>query len=220
MHRLVTQFKVTLFANDPDTGESVLHVACHNKSKLRYCIVEKCPDLLRMPDNEGRLPLHIACAQRDIEFVSWLFKCILDKTDSDFYDEITQAIGSIRPRTSSLPQLPSSQSKTSFSGITHQMSLQPASYRPPRRSNLKRMEEVGSIDGESLEVPIEESGSPNSNSEKGLLFRSYSIASSTHSTMQDSMEVDDIDFDEPLSKSPLVVSDVVDLRFFRVSVKG
>ena len=235
--KLLTHFKVTLFANDPNTGETALHIACHNKSKLRYYIVKECSDLLHTLDNEGRTALHIACAQRDIEFISWLFKCILEKTDSDLNDEITQALGSIRPRTSSLPQLPSSQSKTFFTGLPPQQSLMsftPVSYRLLRQSSLKKMDERESIDGESLEATVEGSESSNSTSENGPLFhinRSYSIASSTHSTMQGSLEdvsdlkcdaidVNDIDFDESLPKSPLSVSDIVDLRVFRVSVKG
>ena len=182
-------------------------------------------------DSDGRTPLHNACTQDDTEFVSWLFKCILDKTDTDFYDEIVQALNSSLKRTSSLPRLPSTQSKDVLVGPGRQMnplsSIQPSSFCLPRRS-LKRME---SVDGEELESTLEDS--LQSSSEDGFLFsigrRSHSFTStSSHSTAQDSREAsceseqiavdeDDSDFHE---SSPLSVSDVIDLRFFRISMKG
>ena len=91
-----------------------------------------------------------------------------------------------------------------------------------------------SVDDEGLEMTLEESGSLQSSSEDGFLVsigrqRSHSHTStSSHSTAQNSLEAscetqqnavdeDDVDFHEP---SSLSVSDVIDLRFFRVSMNG
>ena len=92
-----------------------------------------------------------------------------------------------------------------------------------------------SIDDEGLEMTQEESGSLQSSSEDSFLFsigrqrsHSHTSTSSSHSTAQNSLEAscetrqnavdeDNVDFHEP---SSLSVSDVIDLRFFRVSMNG
>ena len=73
---LVERFRV-LFYTRNQQQESLLHLACKSKSNLRYYYVARCPALLTGPDTSGTLPLHIASANNDIEFISWLFKCVL-----------------------------------------------------------------------------------------------------------------------------------------------
>ena len=66
-----------LFYTRNQQQESLLHIACRSKSMLRYYYVTRCPALLTGPDTSGILPLHIASENNDIEFVTWLFKCVL-----------------------------------------------------------------------------------------------------------------------------------------------
>ena len=74
VQRLLETFKATPYANDPDTGETALHVACRAMSPLRFYITTQCPDLLETVDIKGCSPLHDACMQNDVEFLSWLFQ--------------------------------------------------------------------------------------------------------------------------------------------------
>ena len=62
---------------NPTNWETILHTACRLKSALRYVYVLAFPDLLTVPDSNGNRPIHIACQNNDVQFVSWLFKSIL-----------------------------------------------------------------------------------------------------------------------------------------------
>ena len=73
------EFEVNpVFSTDPETAKNVLHFACHNMSQLRFYFASQHKDLLCMPDRLGDSPLHIACANNDVEFVTWLFRGMLD----------------------------------------------------------------------------------------------------------------------------------------------
>ena len=74
---LLDEFRANPLKTNQQTGETILHTACRMKSDLRFFIVNRYPDLLRkrnMKTSEAELPLHVACAENDIDFVSWLFK--------------------------------------------------------------------------------------------------------------------------------------------------
>ena len=101
--KLLDEFKATTLVNDIKTGESVLHVACKIKSKLRFYYAKHYPQLLRTPDCSGAQPLHVACSKNDTCFVSWLFKNIL--AEDSALDEVEgQSPRSLR-RTGSLPNI-------------------------------------------------------------------------------------------------------------------
>ena len=94
--KLINDFKVNETTHDFTTAETIMHIACQNKSKLRFYLVKHFPSLLRKPDCNGNLPLHIACKKNDIEFVSWLFGNILsaegdEMDDSDLDNGIRKA---------------------------------------------------------------------------------------------------------------------------------
>ena len=63
----------------PDIRETILHIACRLDSPLRYIYVLVYPSLLSIPDSYGNLPIHIACQNNDIQFISWIFKSVLCK---------------------------------------------------------------------------------------------------------------------------------------------
>ena len=69
--------------HDTETAETLMHIACQIKSKLRYYLVRHYPGLMRKRDTQGILPLHIACKNNDIEFISWLFGNILAAVDNN-----------------------------------------------------------------------------------------------------------------------------------------
>jgi Leucine-rich repeat (LRR) protein len=50
-------------------------------SKLRFHLVHHHPHLLRKRDINGVLPLHVACKNNDVEFISWLFQNIIAAED-------------------------------------------------------------------------------------------------------------------------------------------
>ena len=59
--------------------ETILHIACKLKSSLRYVYVLLYPRLLTIPDINGHLPIHVACQQNDVQFLSWIFNSVLCK---------------------------------------------------------------------------------------------------------------------------------------------
>ena len=79
---LLEKFR-SLFYTRNQKQESLLHLACKSKSILRYYYVIRCPALLTGPDTNGTLPLHLASENNDIEFISWLFKCVLQPENLD-----------------------------------------------------------------------------------------------------------------------------------------
>ena len=122
---LVEEYNATLYANHPITGGNALHLACQNKSRLRYYIVQHCHHLLMNPDNEGSYSLHIACTNYDIEFVSWLFQCI---TEEAIDEEFGEMLKSTLPRSTSLPDLPSMKPLFNSYNSSSVASIQPVKF--------------------------------------------------------------------------------------------
>ena len=79
--RLIRDFKVNEQTHDVETAETLMHIACQGMSKLRFHLVHHYPSLLRKRDVNGVLPLHIACKNNDVEFISWLFQNIIAAED-------------------------------------------------------------------------------------------------------------------------------------------
>ena len=76
--KLLNTFKADPLISDPRTGENLLHITCKIKSKLRFFFARKYyQHLFRTRDKNEILPLHVACSENDIDFISWLFKNIL-----------------------------------------------------------------------------------------------------------------------------------------------
>ena len=101
--KLINDFQATPLINDIHTGESLLHIACKIKSKLRFFYAKTYPELLRTRDCNGAQPLHVACCKNDIGFVSWLFKNIL--AEDSALDEVQSRSPSTIRRTGSLPNI-------------------------------------------------------------------------------------------------------------------
>ena len=101
--KLLKEFGATPLVNDIHTGESVLHITCKNKSKLRFFFTKMHPNLLKVSDNNGAHPLHVACSRNDISFISWLFKNIL--AEDSAMDEIKSPSALSVRRTVSLPDI-------------------------------------------------------------------------------------------------------------------
>ena len=64
---------------DPNNQETIFHIACQHKSVLRYVYALLYPKLLAIRDINGNLPLHIACHNNDIHFISWIFKSVVSR---------------------------------------------------------------------------------------------------------------------------------------------
>lgn len=89
--KLLKDHNVNVETHDVKTAESLMHISCRNVSKLRFYLVHHHPGLLRKRDIHGVLPLHIACKNNDVEFISWLFQNILaaEERDSCCRDQLT-----------------------------------------------------------------------------------------------------------------------------------
>ena len=230
---LVEEYNATLYANHPITGENALHLACQNVSRLRYYIVQCCHQLLMNPDNEGYYPLHVACTKNDIEFVSWLFQCITEEAIDEEFDEM---IKSTLPRSTSLPDLPSM--KPFFSSYSHSSvaSIQPAKFKfnrmsstiPRRRpilqngNNPEEEEESGLILNLDLKhaTPaqiVEELMTSVQSGQSDFTLLEESIEFSTDGT---EIGMDDVLIEEPHSKCPLTLPEIIDIRIFRITSKG
>ena len=77
-----------------------MHIACQNKSKLRYYLVKHYPSLLKKKDIGGKLPLHIACKNNDTLFISWLLGTILTRDDGNVHKNLKLSLN-IRARSMS-----------------------------------------------------------------------------------------------------------------------
>ena len=231
---LVEDYNVTLYANHPITGENALHLACQNVSRLRYYIVQRCHQLLMNPDNEGYYPLHIACAKNDIEFISWLFQCI---TEEAIDEEFGEMIKSTLPRSTSLPDLPSMQPFFSSYNHSSAASIQPAKLKfnrmsstiPRRRIAIlqngddREEEEQGglilNLDSE-CDAPVrivEELIASAQSGQSDLTLIDESVEISNDGT---EIGLDDILIEEPHAKCPLTLSEIIDIRIFRITSKG
>ena len=79
VYKLLKDFDVNpVFSTHPETAENVLHFACHNMSQLRFYVASQHRSLLCMPDRLGDSPLHVACTNNDVDFVTWLFRGVMD----------------------------------------------------------------------------------------------------------------------------------------------
>jgi len=79
--KLLWEYGVDEKTHDMETAENLLHIACRNKSDLRFFLVRNYPVLLQLRNVNGLLPLHVACQQNDLEFISWLFAAIVVAAD-------------------------------------------------------------------------------------------------------------------------------------------
>lgn len=93
--KLISEYKVDEKTHDVHTAESLMHIACQNFSKLRFYLVHHYPHLMRKRDMQGTLPLHIACRNNDIQFVSWLFQNILTLEEREG-SELTPVEGTLK----------------------------------------------------------------------------------------------------------------------------
>ena len=73
---MVDNLHMTHYSNDSE-GSTMLHIALKNKSDMRFSITKRFPELLSTIDTCGRIPLHIACVNNDIDYVKWLFDLAL-----------------------------------------------------------------------------------------------------------------------------------------------
>ncbi len=193
MLKLLGDFNATPLVNDIHTGESVLHITCKIKSKLRFYFAKQYPELLRTRDCNGAQPLHVACRENDVGFVSWLFKNILAEESAMDVKPEGPETSSFR-RTGSLPniidcdQLPASappimasrKSANKMSKLVNLLDVSPLTSLPARR--VQRPSSQDYTDG----VLVENDGgeSPFDGDEGGLTFsfessRSYTISASS-----------------------------------------
>jgi len=113
--KLIQNFNVNVENHEVQTAQTVMHIACEKLSKLRFYLVKHYPRLLKKRDITGKLPLHIACARNDIQFISWLFGKILAIEEDE---ENSSAVGA-----SSIPRA------RSLSDV-----LSPSAIIPPNKS--------------------------------------------------------------------------------------
>ena len=73
---MVDTLHMTHYSNDSE-GSSMLHIAVKNRSDMRFSITKRFPELLSTIDIHGRIPLHLACVNNDIDYVKWLFNLAL-----------------------------------------------------------------------------------------------------------------------------------------------
>ncbi len=195
--KLLNEFNATPLVNDIHTGDSVLHIACKIKSKLRFYFAKQYPELLRTRDCNGAQPLHVACRENDVGFVSWLFRNILAEESAMDVEQRGPEASSIR-RTGSLPsivdcdQVPTSappvmasrKNANKMFNLISPLDVSPLTSLPPRR--IQRPPSRDYTDGELVENDAGES--PLDGDEAGLTFsfdssRSYTIsAGSSKST--------------------------------------
>ena len=76
VNHLVDELNMTYIANDTE-GRTILHIAVMNKSKMRYAITKRFPELLSTIDMYGHTSFHAACANNDMEYIEWLFDLVL-----------------------------------------------------------------------------------------------------------------------------------------------
>ena len=114
------------------TAETILHIACQNKSKLRFYLVKHHPCLIRKRDLGGRLPLHIACQNNDIIFVSWLLGNILAQARGDVDDENSTFSSIVRARSMSdiLSRSTSVHPNKSLKGVSPLSPVDIISFKP------------------------------------------------------------------------------------------
>ena len=187
--KLLHDFMATPLVNDIHTGESVLHITCKIKSKLRFYFAKMYPELLRTRDCNGAQPLHVACRENDVGFVSWLFKNIL--AEESAMDEAEGPRARSFQRTGSLPNIidsdqipssappvmPSRKSANKMTNLITRLDVSPLTSLPVRR--IQRPFSQDYTDGELIENDSGES--PFDGDEGGLTFsfdssRSYTIS--------------------------------------------
>ena len=219
--KLLDEFRASEVFSDPKSGESILHTACRTKSDLRFYITLRYPDLLRRRNMKSlaEQPLHVACSNNDISFVSWLFKNILSQESA--MDEIDSNIIVIesRPRIESLASLTESKvdsaqqikafaklqsHKSCDRRMTNFHSKRPVLQRVTpinHKAELEASEVESAVSGDLEHSLSLKSGSYDMNSK---VSRSPSPSPSVHSLQR--MAMDDI-----LQQSPLTLAEVYEL---------
>ena len=72
-------------------------------SLARFYLTHKCEgQLLFIPDQDGRDPLHVACINNDLKFVSWVFGRMLNRKSEDREDEEEESSNDFVPISQSL----------------------------------------------------------------------------------------------------------------------
>ena len=176
---LIHDFKATPLINESGTGYNILHLACLHRSDLRYYIVKHYPHLLRNPDSNGSVPLHLACANNDLDFVKWLFgKILAEESEMDRFCVQCEAT---MKRSNSLPDITTGRAVRRSSVSSHKkMSgqsdlglpiniLSPVASLPPFRPTHRRVKSGGNLDVIDSSSDSRES-SPLTMREVGLMF--------------------------------------------------
>lgn len=84
MEKLIERYRVKLIETiDQRTGETALHIACKKVLPLRYYITQSCPELLFSLNLSGVQPLHLACQNNDLEYITWLFQNVLRDSEAE-----------------------------------------------------------------------------------------------------------------------------------------
>lgn len=232
VYKLVEEFGINpVFQTHPDTAENVLHFACRNISQLRFYLASKYNELLRLLDGVGNSPLHIACANNDVEFVRWLFQGILDG-DEKRREGITRKGVNI-PRNSfstkriQLMHLPNScEWGWGENGLRTPLKQRAESYVPLAEESGQKSELV-------LSYPaiVEVSDSEASDSSAGQLTTNEIVSTTTHSThtsgeICNGSLVDSSDSSDSPPESDYLGSceipdmSLTDMRLFRKNMKG
>ena len=231
--KLMKDFQVNEITHDFETAETIMHIACNNKSKLRFYLVKHFPHLLRKPDCDGNLPLHVACKKNDIQFVSWLFQdCLADaemqKDVTDYLMKKTRShsdhsvmVGSIPSRYSfhydsskqSLLKFHSTPEDEHFSQVvetSESLENDASALRPIFHiCNNDDDDDLDSTPIESLEPVSSNEESEHKNSLSGPPMPPAEP------------EIDTLlDFENLISLSPLTISNIVNMKPFSVAVNG
>ena len=168
--KLLKEYQVNEETHDMDTAETLMHIACLNKSKLRYYLVQNYPSLMRKRDVNGTLPLHITCKNNDLEFISWLFRNIVEVEDRDSLQPLQpmQAIHRARSHTdlaSTAVAIPPNRSVQSV------FPMSPVDLTSPSHRTMQLMG-YHSIDGGSAESASDDTSSHDKD-DTGLLSPLY-----------------------------------------------
>lgn len=238
--KLVEEFHANVFTNHPVTAENPIHISCRNLSKLRYYFTELCPDLLKNPDIHGTFPLFIACSLNDIEFVSWLFRGILDEETDD--NELGEMISAHLPRSTSLPNIAQGSSTTDqaiasnglmsnhgrIRGRNPFMSLQAAALNLRWLRGAKGGDDF--VDGLAEEDEVEADGVRSSVSSGSRDSEELELSTeSSGSMVVNSVGESDLQSTEIHTSGdshalqyhcPLDTASILDLKLFRITIEG
>ena len=231
VYRLIGEFGAQFFTNDPVTGESALHIACKNKSELRFHFVQKQPELLKCLDIEGITPLHIACGKDDVEFVSWLFAVTTHDKGVGGADPMK---GSTIPRTRSVPQLPPLKL---YGGSASIASIQPKDYQRIITPRIRKQPVINGVpfSDRGLMVNLDKHLQAPKSCVEELVASFHSVTFNASGSTNDSsfefseesdvLTTDQINFEaapDPriMREYPLTIQEIIDLKPFSITMKG